>query len=307
MGIEELEKILINFNNNLDHCPKSIKTVISLLEEYKIKQSKELKEKVSNGLRKAEADLIELHYSNKSYFKEKGFDELLSSLKIQVSEFEKEENIVGPVNYLLLLLRLGNVKLSELREEDIYDYATRHVIRQESGSYSGFTISGVLHEKLIRKDVADLRKILSSEIFRNVYIGLIGKVQKLTSKDDKYFRSYVVEKWRKLRKEYDTSKLKVPLVEYVGWLLKRKNGEFDGEKIILYVLEEITLIHEMVHYCQFSRNPYELKSIIYMNNEEYEAKRIREIEAYFVSHKVIGKPISMKEAERLAKASMHEE
>jgi len=148
--------------------------------------------------------------------------------------------------------------------------------------------------------------MLPSNIFTDVYIRLMGRfVKRLKSNEDEYLEYYVNEKWRKLSKEYNTSGLPLPCVIYVGWLFKEGNAEFNGKEIILYVLEEGTLIHEMIHYCQFSRNPYKLKSIIFQTEEEIEARKKREIEAYFISQRVIGQPISMQEAEKRAIASMH--
>ncbi|MEA2036187.1 MAG: hypothetical protein U9O94_01660 [Nanoarchaeota archaeon] len=303
-GIRQTKKNIVDIEDNL-------RRIVELdNEEYEELKAQIFDIKLLDGckaIHKISVKIIDILekevISNRDINKIKSLLTIIIDLEKKIL-FEERRYSDGPKNKLLFHLKRGS-KISEFSLKELRSYSSEYMICLGDGTYRSVDKRDHIPPQIILRDVYTLKRILPKNIFRETYITLIGRIKKLSSNENKYLKMYVIERWKKLSGFYDTSGIPIPKVIFVGWLMTREGGRFDGKKITLHdIYDEESLIHEMIHHCQYARHPYKLKSVIFQNRKEKQARLVREMEAYSLTKRIMGRPISVKEARRRAIASI---
>ena len=304
--LENLINIISSVKKHLEDTnmksPRSVlKFYIYLLRYTRKEKFKE--EKFDKLYMGCKSSLFELIHDGKLIFDSKSKEQEWFAKIDSLKELVSDSILNGPKNNLLYYLDRG-AKISEFNENELITYATKYIEIIGLNEFQNF--NGSLDQNLVKHDIERLKGVLPHKIFIRVYIILMGsKVGRLSSIQDHYLKEYLTEKWGVFQGYYNCSGITIPKVDFIGWSpFPNKQGEFNGEEIIIYEMDDIVVYHEMVHYCQYQRKPWERRNLFEQTSEELDYKLKREKEAYFVSAKIVGKPISESKAEELAWGSV---
>ena len=283
-----------------EKTPKSILKFYAYLAKY-IKQGKFDQKKFDKLYESCKASILELIEKQKLDFRNKqeesGFIVKMESLEEKIKEYFAYD---WPRNSLLSHLRRG-ILLSEFTERELFNEAIHYGCLRNGVFESG--ASDYISPEIIKRDLDKLERILPPYLYCNVHIILLGKVEALDNKHDPYLATYAHKLWKKIAFRYHVKNVLEPLVVYRGWLnmvFGSSSGRFNGKEIELFELDEKILLHEMVHYYQYSQKRWDMKNMLEQSEEEIQARLKREIEAYTVSHELVGEQISYELAEKMA-------